>query len=280
MKIIILSLMSLTLFANSSVNLESYYESFTVSNSKQKRDGYRVGMGADYRFENIAIKALYEHGQTHTFQPPLKEDLFVDKVYVKGEYAFNADFKAHLHYINVLKDTIVPTAYSVSYGAGLSYAANKKLSISVTQFYTDYQIFDAYQSDLKLDLKMRFDDLKIKLSSLTKVIHLQGYENAVFSKNAQEDYLTSGLKLHAHYQAYHFGAGVYYGKRAFAVMNDGFKLQHHAMEFDRTYAVGFGRSFSDLILRFQYVYQRATELPFENDNVTFDNFRFIGNYRF
>lgn len=28
-------------------------------------------------------------------------------------------------------------------------------------------------------------------------------------------------------------------------MNDGFKVQHHAMEFDRTYNFGIGKSFKD-----------------------------------
>ncbi|MEA1919783.1 MAG: hypothetical protein U9N52_08090, partial [Campylobacterota bacterium] len=260
--------------------LESYYESFKVSNSKQKHDGYRVGIGGRYQFENIGLKGVYEHGLTHTFQPPLKEDLIVDKLYLRADYRFRQSWRVNVHYINVLKDNLVPTAYSASYGAGLTYDVNKMLSVNFTQFYTDYQIFDAYQSDLKLDLKMRFDDLKIKISSITKAIHLQGYEATIFSKNAQEDYLTSGLKMHAHFKEYHFGAGAYFGKRAFAVMNDGFKLQHHAMEFDRTYAMGAGRNFSDLILRFQYVYQRATELPFQNENVSFDNLRFLGTYKF
>jgi hypothetical protein len=76
------------------------------------------------------------------------------------------------------------------------------------------------------------------------------------------------------------GAGAYFEKRAFAIMNDGFKIQHHAMEFDRTYAVGVGKSFSNLVLRFQYIYQRATELPIKNKDVSIATSRFICNYKF
>jgi len=62
-------------------------------------------------------------------------------------------------------------------------------------------------------------------------------------------------------------------------MNDGFKLQHHAMEFDRTYAIGVGKSISDFILRVQYIYQRAEELPMQNNNVEIDNIRFLLNLK-
>ena len=63
-------------------------------------------------------------------------------------------------------------------------------------------------------------------------------------------------------------------------MNDGFKIQHHAMEFDRTYAVGMGKKISDVMLRLQYIYQRATELPMQNEGVEVSNIRLIANYRF
>jgi len=39
--------------------------------------------------------------------------------------------------------------------------------------------------------------------------------------------------MHAYYHDYHMGVGAFFGKRVFAVMNDGFKVQHHAMEFKR-----------------------------------------------
>jgi len=86
--------------------------------------------------------------------------------------------------------------------------------------------------------------------------------------------------LDSHYKTYHFGAGAYFGKRAFAVMNDGFKVQHHAMEFDRTYVVGVGKSIGDFVVRMQYIYQRAKEMPVNNDNVRVQVFRFIANYKF
>ena len=63
-------------------------------------------------------------------------------------------------------------------------------------------------------------------------------------------------------------------------MNDGFKIQHHAMEIDRTYALGAGKSFSNFVIRVQYIYQRAVELPIENENVELDIVRVVFNYKF
>ncbi len=87
-------------------------------------------------------------------------------------------------------------------------------------------------------------------------------------------------KLHTHYNDWHFGAAAFFGRRAFAVMNDGFKLQHHAMEFDRTYAVGVGKNIGNAVVRLQYIYQRATELPIQNANVEVRNIRLLLNYKF
>ena len=64
-------------------------------------------------------------------------------------------------------------------------------------------------------------------------------------------------------------------------MNDGFKVQHHAMEFDRTYAVGIGKNISDFVVRLKYVYLRATELPLNNnEKVDVSTTRLIVNYKF
>ena len=50
-------------------------------------------------------------------------------------------------------------------------------------------------------------------------------------------------------------------------MNDRFKLQHHAMEFDRTYAAGVGKDIGKAVLRLQYIYQRAEDIPMKNKDV-------------
>ena len=261
-------------------SISTYYEDKTFSNSTQKKDGTVYGVGADIHYNNSTYKLTYESGDTNTKQPPLQKDLKVDKLFLKYGYRFNNDFMINLNYINILNDNIAITDEGKAYGVGLTYDINKKISANLTQFYTHYIDFNVHQSDLKIDYKFALDNLKLKLSSITKYINIDEKNKTSFTKNTKNHYLTTGLKLHSHYKSYHFGMGAYLGKRAFAIMNDGFKIQHHAMEFDRTYAIGVGKSINDFVFRFQYVYQRATELPILNKDVKVKTLRFIGNYKF
>ena len=139
---------------------------------------------------------------------------------------------------------------------------------------------NVHQSDFNIDYKINLEDIKIKLSSNSKYIDIDEKNVNGFTKNAKSDYLTTGLSIHSHYKSYHLGAAVYFDKRAFAIMNDGFKIQHHAMEFDRSYAFGFGKTISDVVVRLQYIYQRATELPVNNKGVEVKNIRLMINRKF
>lgn len=51
------------------------------------------------------------------------------------------------------------------------------------------------------------------------------------------------------------------------------------MEYDRTYALGFGKSFGRQVVRVQYIYQRVQELPMKNQGVKVCNIRLIFNYK-
>ncbi len=295
MKIQLLSVMlltSLNLFADSSQTIHSsaslYYEMKDFSNSKQKTDGVVYGVSADIHNNNHEFRMAYEEGDTNTIRSPrLTEDLKVDKIYTKYGYNLNDSFAINLNYMNVLNDNIVPTDGSVAYGVGVSYALSNAIKLNFTQYYADYKIFETYQSDLKVDYKSKFQDIKYKITLIGKYINIDKNPNKItttfeenFISNAKDDYTTVGLKFHSHYQSYHFGLGAYLGKRAFAIMNDGFKMQHHAMEFDRTYAVGIGKNIGNFVLRYQHVYQRAEEIPFNNPNVKVSNNRIILNYKF
>ena len=59
----------------------------------------------------------------------------------------------------------------------------------------------------------------------------------------------------------------------------GLKVQHHAMEFNKTYMVGIGKHFGDLDITARYTYQEATEIPIHNENVKAENFILQVGYR-
>jgi len=258
----------------------TYVESKDFENSVQKEDGIVYGIGADIHYDNSAYKFAYEYGDTHTKQPPLKEDLKTNKLFLKYNYDLQNNFEFNLNYINILNDNIAITDGGQTYGAGITYHIKKNINTNFTQYYTNYDDFNVYQSNLTFNYKIKINDIKVKLTSVTKYINIDEENFNGFTKNADDSYLTSGLKLHLHYDGYHFGSAVYFGKRVFSIMDDGFKIQHHAMEFDRTYAVGIGKNISDFVLRLQYIYSRATELPIENENVKISNVRVLLNYKF
>lgn len=285
-------LISLNLFAVETQAIKAdaslYYEMKEFSNSKQKSAGVVYGVGASIRDKADGFSFAYEHGKTSTIRSArLTEDLAVDKIFTKYTHNFNDSLGVNLHYIQVLHDNIVPTNKSAAYGLGVSYAPMKAVHLSVTQYYADYQIFETYQSNLKIDYSSRFQALKYKITLIGMYIDIHKNPNKTttqfekqFIVNAKDNYTTVGAKLHFNYKSYRLGFGAFFGKRAFAIMSDGFKIQHHAMEFDRTYAVGIGKKMGDFMLSYQYVYQRAVEIPFKNENVEVSNNRIMLNYKF
>ncbi len=281
MKSVLLILLWSQLYAETiHSSLLSYIEHKEFKNSVQKEAGDIYGFGTDIHSGYSAYKFIYEYGYTNTKQPPLKEDLQTSKLFLQYSYDLQNDLKFNMNYIQILYDNIAITNGGQAYGLGLTYQPEKNICTNFTQYYTHYHDFNVYQSDGTVEYKMNMNGFRIKFSSILKYIHIEEKNINSFTKNAKDDYLTSGLKLHIHYSDYHFGSAVFLGKRAFAVMDNGFKIQHHAMEFDRTYAVGIGKDISDFVLRFQYIYSRAKELPANNANVEISNIRVLLNYKF
>ncbi len=262
-------------------SLSAYAESRNFTGSKQKEDGMVYGLGADVHYGNAEYKLTYEKGGANTTEK-VPKDLKNKKVYFRYGYKFDKHFKINLNYASVLKDNIAPTDGGSIGGGGITYTFDKKLSCNVTSYFSDYDDFDVIQTDLRIDYKTKIDRVKVKFTSITKYIDVQDGNSTTptYASNADSKYLTTAIKVHAHYNKYHLGGAVYFGKRIFAIMQDGFKIQHHAMEFDRTYAIGAGRTFGNFILRAQYVYQRAEEVPMKNRGVEVSVFRLMSNYKF
>lgn len=260
-------------------SLLTYFETKTYTNSLQKIDARVYGIGGDVHYKGNEYKLIYEYGQANTKQPPLTKDLKNQKLFLRYAHTFKNRVSLHCNYLSILDDNIAITSGGRGYGAGMGYSYAKNITFDLTQYSVEYDDFKTYQSDFRFDIKKKIKAIKFQFSSINKYISLQDIHPNSFTKNAQSTYFTSGVKLHAHYNSYHFGMGAYFGKRAFAIMNDGFKIQHHAMEFHKTYALGVGKKFTNTVFRVQYIYNEATELPLNNPNVEINNIRFILNYK-
>ena len=250
------------------------YEVLNFENSKKKDDGKRYGVELDHQNDSHHYRVYYEKSDTKT-SPILPKDLDVKKYALKYAYSLNKKSNLHLSYIsiddNLMKETNGGNIYGVGY---------KHKGISLTQYLSDYDNFDVYQTDLKLGVKKRFNEVLVMAGVIGKYIKLKDKNSNNFSKKAEKEYFTTGVKLHAHYEDYHISAGSYVGTRLFAVMNDGLKVQHHAMEFKNSYIFDIGKKFDNILVHLRYSKHKAKEIPIDNDNVKVENIALDVEYKF
>ena len=256
-------------------NIKINYSFLDFTNSKKKEDGVRYGVELDHQDKKHHYQIYYENTKTNTTKL-IPKDLDVNKYTLKYQYKFTPKNKISISYIQIDDNLMKETDNGHIYGVGYIYN-----DFEMVQYLSDYKNFDVYQSDIKYSIRSKFDDFTLKSTLIGKYIHLKDRDSNSFSKNAKSDYFTVGIKLHTHYQGYHLGAGAYVGKRAFAVMKDGFMVQHHAMEFKESYMVGVGHSLGDnMVAHLRYGYHKAKEIPINNDNVRVDNISFDIVYKF
>lgn len=149
---------------------------------------------------------------------------------------------------------------------GLKYNYIKGFGGSVDIYRSDYKDFNVNQYDLSIYKGYKIWDVKSKVTVIVKKINIDGekYGNYTFK---EKDYLTTGIKLNTSYHGYVGGIGAFFDKRAFAVLKDGTKVQHHAMAQDKTYMASFGKKFQNFDLIVLYSFQNGKELPEKQENV-------------
>jgi hypothetical protein len=252
-------------------NIKINYETLDFTNSKKKEDGQRYGLEIDHEDKQHHLQFYYEKTNTNTSKI-IPKDLDVHKYTLKYQYKLNPKERLTFLYATIDDNIMKETNGGNIYGIGYS-----KDSVGTMQYFSDYPHFDVYQSDLKYSFKKK----GIKTTLIGKYIHLKDKNSNNFSKKSKRDYFTGGLKIHTHYKGFHLGAGAYLGKRMFAVMKEGFKVQHHAMEFKESYLVGVGHLLGEnMVAHLRYGYHKAKEVPINNDNVRVKNLSFDMVYKF
>jgi hypothetical protein len=250
------------------------HEILDFENSKKKDDGKRYGIELDHQDDRHHYRIYYEKTDTST-TAILPNDLEVHKYALKYGYALNKKSDLTFSYITIDDNLMKETDGGHIYGLGYRYKA-----LSFTQYLSDYKNFDVYQSDLKFGMKKKFDEVLLMAGVIGKYIHLKDKESNNFTKKAKSDYFTTGVKVHAHYDDYHLSLGSYVGKRLFAVMNEGMKVQHHSMEFKESYMFDMGKRFDNLLVHLRYSKHKAKEVPINNDNVKVENISVELEYSF
>lgn len=248
------------------VRLQYDYLNFT--DSRQKDYGSRGTLHLKSGFDGKTLQLAYEKTVTETYKPPLKENLNVDKLIARYDQKLfeRGRYNAGLILVN---DNLVPTDGGKVFNLGYSHKLTPDIALEGNIYYGYYDIMKTYQFDAALKLHREIGAVDTAVIGTLKDIVVDECSD-VFCANAEPNYLTAGIKVKLDYKGYFLHAGGFYGKRVFAVMMDGFGLQHHAMEFDRTYMAGIGKRFEAIELKLRYVHQRAKELPLSNSGVDVD----------
>jgi len=255
-------------------NVKLNYEFLDFENSKKKTDGKRYGIEFDHQDKRHHYQLYYEKSDTKT-TALLPIDLEVHKYALKYSYALKPKNHLTLSYISIDDNIMKETDGGHIYGLGYKYKA-----LTLTQYLSDYENFNVYQTDIKLGMKKKFNDFTLMIGIIAKYIRLQNNESNNFTKKANTEYFTTGLKLHVDYEDYHASVGTYQGTRIFAVMNDGLRVQHHSMEFQNSYFFDVGKKIDKLELHLRYARHNAKEVPIGNDGVRVETVAFEVGYAF
>ena len=277
-KITLLGLLCTVLYAEQApqqTTIQTSFESLQFDNSKKKDTGKRASIRIGYKEAESFYQLAYERTNTDTFKPPLTKDLHVNRYTLKYTRILDKKQSVNVSYRTIDDNIMKETNSGHIYGVGYRYGP-----ASITQYLSDYKHFNVYQTDLTYNIKHNYAGAQIKFTLIAKYLHLSDKDSNGFSKNAQENYLTPGIKIHAQHHGYSVGAGAFFGKRIFAVMDNGFQVQHHAMEFKETYMLGLGKQFGKINAKLRYVYQMAEEIPIHNDNVEVQNLALQLRYAF
>ena len=276
--LIVLTLATAVSASQNTTSIRAQYEMKDFKNSKQKTEGVSKTLTLKQRLAGHMFKAAYEHTDTET-KPHIPKDLKVKKLFARYGYSIDRQWEIHGGYINI-DDNLVSTDDGNIYGLGVRYTPSKSLEFALTGYYGDYDIMRTFQIDAKVLYRHSFGELKSRSVVIVKQINIDDCKEGSICSNAKSSYFTPGFMQSLMYHGYFATVGAFFGKRVFAVMHDGFKVQHHAMEFDKTMMAALGKRFDSLDLMFKYVYQEAEELPMKNSGVEVRNTIIMLGYRF
>ena len=267
------------LLANSEISTNYTYKDY--DNSKTKTNGKTIDYRFLHNFESSQIVINYEDSLTKRENEITKAKLTsleVEKLSMKYLYHISDELSFKTSFINI-EDNLAPTDDGKIYGLGLIKNMNSSTGIKIDTYLSDYEDFNVNQYDLTFVKKFKLDNINLEAQLGSKYININGqnYENYILKDNY---FLSYFLNLNANYNGFIFGLGFMNGDRLFAIQEDGLKVEHHALEQNKTYMVSLGKKFKNIDLISRYIYTNSNELP-ENRNDVKSQFVSLGlNYKF
>ena len=266
-------LLPLAVYAKTAVVFDAGAIDFT--NSKQKKNGVYINSYFHLGTKKETISFLYSKTDTQTYQPPLPSNLHVNKLFLR--YYNKPTPKTQLLFgIATVDDNLAKEVDDgVLYTIGVKYS-----NWDYKGYLSDYNRFKVYQSDIFYHFNYPVLQAVFRAVLGAKYIHLDNKNSNSFSKNAKNSYTTAKIQCKLDYNGFSLLGGALFGKRVFSIMKDSYAWQHHAMEFYKTYMGSVATKGDRWHIALHYSYQKAKELPINNDNVTVENIGVAFMYRF
>lgn len=273
------ALLSSYLLANSEIS--TYYTYKDYDNSKTKTEGKTLDYRFLHNFQNSELTINYEDSLTKRENELTKikmTSLEIEKLSMKYLYHVSNDLSIKTSFINI-EDNLAPTDNGKVYGFGFNKNIDNSNQIKLDTYLSDYEDFNVNQYDFTFIKKFRFENINFQAQTGIKYIDINGekYQNYILEDNY---YMSYFLNLNANYNGFILGLGVINGDRLFSVQEDGFKVEHHALEQNKTYLISLGKKFQNIDVITKYIYSNSKELPENRDDVSSNFFTLGLNYKF
>ena len=273
------ALLSSYLLANSEIS--TYYTYKDYDNSKTKTEGKTLDYRFLHNFQNSELTINYEDSLTKRENELTKikmTSLEIEKLSMKYLYHISNDLSIKTSFINI-EDNLAPTDNGKVYGFGFNKNIDSSNQIKLDTYLSDYEDFNVNQYDFTFIKKFRFENINFQAQTGIKYIDINGekYQNYILEDNY---YMSYFLNLNANYNGFILGLGVINGDRLFSVQEDGLKVEHHALEQNKTYLVSLGKKFQNIDVITKYIYSNSKELPENRDDVSSEFFTLGLNYKF
>lgn len=273
------ALLSSYLLANSEIS--TYYTYKDYDNSKTKTEGKTLDYRFLHNFQNSELTINYEDSLTKRENELTKikmTSLEIEKLSMKYLYHISNDLSIKTSFINI-EDNLAPTDNGKVYGFGFNKNIDSSNQIKLDTYLSDYEDFNVNQYDFTFIKKFRFENINFQAQTGIKYIDINGekYQNYILEDNY---YMSYFLNLNANYNGFILGLGVINGDRLFSVQEDGLKVEHHALEQNKTYLISLGKKFHNIDVITKYIYSNSKELPENRDDVSSKFFTVGLNYKF
>lgn len=267
------------LLANSEIS--TYYTYKDYDNSKTKTEGKTLDYRFLHNFKNSQLTINYEDSLTKRENELTKikmTSLEIEKLSTKYLYIINDEVSIKTSFLNI-EDNLAPTDNGKVYGLGLIKNIDNSKQIKLDTYLSDYENFNVNQYDFTFIKKFKLENINFKAQTGIKYIDINGekYQNYILEDNY---YMSYFFNINANYNNFDLGLGVMDGKRLFTVQEDGLKVEHHALEQNRTYLISLGKKFENVDVITKYIYSNSKELPENRDDVNSKFFTLGFNYKF